>query len=75
MLKVCWLLVSREEAEALAKKLKVRLYRTSVKEDFNVSTVFEYLSKRYIDSLRELDEEESQSQQIAGIILFLVISL
>jgi len=55
--------------------LKVRLYRTSVKEDFNVSTVFEYLSKRYIDSLRELDEEESQSQQIAGIILFLVISL
>ena len=28
----------REEAESLAKKLKIRLYRTSVKEDFNVST-------------------------------------
>lgn len=26
-----------EEAEALAKKLKLRFYRTSVKEDLNVS--------------------------------------
>ena len=56
----------REEVEGLAKKLKVRLYHTSVKEDFNVSTVFEYLSKRYIDSMHEMDEEENQSQQIAG---------
>lgn len=54
--------VSKEEAEGLAKKLKVRLYRTSVKEDFNVSTVFEYLAKRYIDSMNETEEEENQTQ-------------
>ena len=27
----------REEAEGLAKKLRLRLYRSSVKEDLNVS--------------------------------------
>lgn len=30
-------LMCSEEAEALAKKLKLRFYRTSVKEDLNVS--------------------------------------
>ncbi|XP_040105158.1 ras-related protein Rab-23 isoform X2 [Oryx dammah] len=31
--------IKNEEAEALAKKLKLRFYRTSVKEDLNVSEV------------------------------------
>lgn len=30
-------LLNSEEAEALAKKLKLRFYRTSVKEDLNVT--------------------------------------
>lgn len=30
-------LIYSEEAEALAKKLKLRFYRTSVKEDLNVN--------------------------------------
>lgn len=29
--------INSEEAEALAKKLKLRFYRTSVKEDLNVT--------------------------------------
>jgi len=54
--------VTKEEAESLAKKLKVRLYRTSVKEDFNVSTVFEYLAKQYVEGMKEVDEEETIPQ-------------
>lgn len=58
--------VTKEEAESLAKKLKVRLYRTSVKEDFNVSTVFEYLAKQYIDGMKEGDQFEEEQPQIAA---------
>ena len=47
----------REEAEALARELKVRLYRTSVKEDLNVNQVFTYLSERYLAELRSWEDE------------------
>ncbi|KAG5675925.1 hypothetical protein PVAND_005782 [Polypedilum vanderplanki] len=39
-------LVDYEEAELLAQNLGVRLFRTSVKEDLNVSAVFKYLATR-----------------------------
>ncbi|XP_013789621.2 ras-related protein Rab-23-like [Limulus polyphemus] len=46
-------LVTREEADDLAKRLRLRFYRTSVKEDCNVSDVFQYLARKYIDQLNE----------------------
>lgn len=36
--------VTPQEVEALARRLGVRLYRTCVKENLNVSDVFEYLA-------------------------------
>ncbi|XP_043246020.1 ras-related protein Rab-23-like [Amphibalanus amphitrite] len=50
--------IDAEEAEALARELKVRLYRCSVKEDLNVSQVFTYLAERYLAELRSWEEEE-----------------
>jgi len=46
-----------DEAEALAKKLKLRFYRTSVKEDLNVKEVFSYLANRYIERLNSTEPE------------------
>lgn len=40
--------VTPAEVEAMARKLGVKLYRTSVKEDLNVKEVFEYLASQYI---------------------------
>lgn len=53
--------VKPEDAEALAKRLAVRLYRTSVKEDLNVSNVFDYLAQRYIKDMNS-DETEEKTQ-------------
>ncbi|XP_020016427.2 ras-related protein Rab-23 [Castor canadensis] len=49
--------IKNEEAEALAKRLKLRFYRTSVKEDLNVNEVFKYLAEKCLQKLK---------QQIAG---------
>lgn len=43
--------VSKEETEELARRMQLRLYRTSVKEDFNVNEVFRYLAERYLDQM------------------------
>jgi len=56
--------IQPEEAESLAKSLRVRLYRTSVKKDVNVNDVFEYLSLKYVESLNM--EEEIEQTQISG---------
>ncbi|CAG09432.1 unnamed protein product, partial [Tetraodon nigroviridis] len=45
--------IKNEEAEALAKRLKLRFYRTSVKEDLNVIEVFKYLAEKYLQRLRQ----------------------
>jgi len=50
--------VTQEEAEGLAKKLRLRLYRASVKEDLNVSDVFEYLAKKYVENMKVNQVEE-----------------
>lgn len=45
--------ISREEAEDLARRLKLRFYRTSVKEDMNVSEVFRHLAEKYMKILND----------------------
>ena len=41
----------RSEAEALSRELNMRLYRTSVKEDLNVSVVFQHLAENYVNKV------------------------
>lgn len=50
-----------EEAEALAKRMKLRFYRTSVKENLNVDDVFRYLTERYIERLRSAEPEDNST--------------
>ena len=40
--------VTPAEVEALARRLNMRLYRTCVKDNLNVTEVFEYLAAQYI---------------------------
>lgn len=40
--------VKPDEVETLARELRMRLYRTSVKEDLNVDQVFNFLVERYL---------------------------
>ena len=40
---------SNAEVEAVAKRLKLKLYRTCVSENLNVDKVFEYLGERYVN--------------------------
>jgi len=55
--------VTPEEAEEMAKRLKLRFYRTSVKEDLNVNDVFKYLTDRYLTRLQSTEAEETPSSQ------------
>lgn len=48
--------VEADEVETLARELHCRLYRTSVKEDLNVSQVFNYLAEKYLSQLDALDD-------------------
>lgn len=59
-------LVQPDEAETLAKKLRVKFYRTSVKEDLNVNEVFQYLARKYIENWQNAvtNEQPSQSQNL-----------
>ncbi|XP_028406342.1 ras-related protein Rab-23-like [Dendronephthya gigantea] len=50
-----------DEAETLAKKLKVKFYRTSVKEDLNVTEVFQYLARRYLENLQNANVNDEQN--------------
>ncbi|KAK3736345.1 hypothetical protein QZH41_020797 [Actinostola sp. cb2023] len=62
--------VQPEEAESLAKKLRLKFYRTSVKEDLNVSDVFQYLTDTYIDILHNTvveDPASNQQKSVAGL--------
>ncbi|XP_032808579.1 ras-related protein Rab-23-like isoform X2 [Petromyzon marinus] len=54
--------VNSEEAEALAKQMKVRFYRASVKEDLNINDVFKYLARKYLQSLQQGATEEPRKQ-------------
>lgn len=58
--------VQPDEAETLAKKLRVKFYRTSVKENLNVSEVFQYLARKYLENLQNAitNEQPSKSQNL-----------
>ena len=45
---------SRLEAEKLAAECRMKLYRTSVKEDLNVGVVFQHLAENYVNQVREV---------------------
>ncbi|GFV97078.1 ras-related protein Rab-23 [Trichonephila clavipes] len=49
--------VAKDEAELLARRLKLDFFRISVKEDYNVSEVFRHLVKKYLDLTNEPVEE------------------
>ncbi|CAH1255067.1 RAB23 [Branchiostoma lanceolatum] len=55
--------VETEEADTLAKKLKLRFYRTSVKDNLNVEDVFRYLADKYLERVQAMVEEEPQTNQ------------
>ena len=42
----------RYDADKLAKECKMKLYRTSVKEDLNVAVVFQHLAENYVNKVR-----------------------
>jgi len=44
--------VSTEEVDRLAKEFRMRVYRTSVKEDINVGNVFQHLAENYVHQWR-----------------------
>ncbi|XP_030054851.1 ras-related protein Rab-23 [Microcaecilia unicolor] len=52
--------LKNEEAEALAKRLKLRFYRASVKEDLNVTEVFKYLAEKYLQRLKQQTSEDPE---------------
>lgn len=57
--------VDTDEVETLARELHCRLYRTSVKEDLNVTQVFQYLAEKYLSQLDALDDYcDSQPRSI-----------
>ena len=47
--------------ERLAKECHMSLYRTSVKEDLNVSGVFQHLAENYVNKVKSYSEPTSQN--------------
>ena len=41
----------RQDAEKLATECRMKLYRTSVKEDLNVGVVFQHLAENYVNQV------------------------
>ncbi|KAK0069654.1 ras-related protein Rab-23 [Biomphalaria pfeifferi] len=56
--------VHTSEAEELAKKLKLRFYPTSVKENLNVEEVFRYLATKYLERLNSVVDIEPKHKKI-----------
>eukprot|EP00128_Syssomonas_multiformis_P011745 Colp12_sorted_trinity150504_noHs@9854 len=59
--------ITPQEAEGLAKRLQLRFYRTSVKEDILIDDVFSYLAKTYIDKMRRVAKDETTAKQKIGM--------
>uniref|UniRef100_A0A2R5LJC2 Putative gtp-binding protein n=1 Tax=Ornithodoros turicata TaxID=34597 RepID=A0A2R5LJC2_9ACAR len=52
--------VSREEVDEMARRMQLRCFRTSVKENINVDEVFQYLAERCLDQMQHtVDSRES----------------
>ena len=58
----------RLEAEKLAAECNMRLYKTSVKEDLNVGSVFQHLAENYVNRVKSYEARDSgpPSLQIGG---------
>ena len=52
--------MTHDEVNAVAKRLHLKLFRTSVKEKFNVEEVFTHLSIRFLERQARGREEESR---------------
>ncbi|BFZ00156.1 hypothetical protein BsWGS_03195 [Bradybaena similaris] len=57
-------LVQTSEAEELAKKLRLRFYPASVKENLNVEEVFRYLAGKYLERLNTDIDGDTCTQKI-----------
>jgi len=51
--------MSTYEAERVAADARMKLYRTSVKEDLNVDLVFQHLAENYVKKIRSTDSIDS----------------
>ena len=51
--------VSTYESERMASDCRMKLYRTSVKEDLNVDLVFQHLAENYVKKVRSSDSIDS----------------
>ncbi|XP_074640974.1 ras-related protein Rab-23-like [Tubulanus polymorphus] len=58
--------VRLDEAEALAKSLRLRLYRTSVKDNRNVEEVFSYLCENYLNQACSINDDDCKQETIGG---------
>ena len=57
-----WFLIEfSEEVDRLARECRMRLYRTSVKEDINVGGLFQHLAENYVNKLRSSPPPTSTS--------------
>ncbi len=54
-------IISSEEVDRLAHECRMRLYRTSVKEDINVGGLFQHLAENYVNKLRSSPPPTSTS--------------
>eukprot|EP00043_Microstomoeca_roanoka_P013086 m.127803 g.127803 ORF g.127803 m.127803 type:complete len:228 (-) comp15663_c6_seq1:227-910(-) len=54
--------MTKEEAEQLAERVKLKFFRTSVQENFNVDQVFQYLSELYVEELKKLELADGANQ-------------
>eukprot|EP00035_Acanthoeca_spectabilis_P021162 m.436658 g.436658 ORF g.436658 m.436658 type:complete len:240 (-) comp18002_c0_seq1:288-1007(-) len=59
--------MSKEEAEAKAAKVKLTFYRTSVQDNFMVDEVFKYLAEQY---LQKVAKEKSSAAAASGDTTF-----
>ena len=67
--------ISSYETERIASDNRMKLYRTSVKEDLNVDLVFQHLAENYIKKVRSTDSIDSGFHSLnigVGVKLFLL---
>jgi len=51
--------IDQFDADKLALECRMKLYRTSVKEDLNVAVVFQHLAENYVNKVRSTDSIDS----------------
>eukprot|EP00911_Craspedida_sp_UC1_P002869 UC1_evm1s2101 len=58
--------MTKQETEALADRIQLKFYRTSVQENYNVNEVFKYLAGQYVKKLRS-EESAARLRQRAHV--------